>query len=54
MSLLEPGVHKVTLQGMALFKPFTIDPIASETSGLGLTAIELPVDAVFYDIALDK
>ena len=37
-----------------MFKPFTIDPISTETSGLGLTALELPSDSIFYEVVLDK
>lgn len=39
---------------MALFKQFTIDPISNESSGLGITAIELPLDTIFYEVFLDK
>jgi hypothetical protein len=37
-----------------MFRPISIDPISSESSGLGLTVLELPPDAILYQIQLDR
>ena len=42
------------LQGLSMFRPISIDPISSESSGLGLTVLELPPDAILYQIQLDR